>query len=265
MNTATPKIYIVGETSVDHEQMQLAIDEMTGTQDGNWDPLFNGANSAALMTEFAGKGCYLSFEDGANKNLTRTGTRSTEEYIGEQILKQKHGSVLEHSTVNVQITNASRVLTHELVRHRVGTAYSQLSGRYVRESIRLWVPSCIAENPEAVKVFERSLAQDIENQAELERIFQIDQASFTRKKILTSAFRRLNPLGAASHILVSANHRTWRHIIELRTHESAEEEIRLVFGLIARALAERFSEIYQDMNDVEINGHFKYWFTNTKV
>ena len=43
-----------------------------------------------------------------------------------------HGSVFEHAYVNFIVTDCSRVFTHELVRHRVGTAFSQTSGHYVR-------------------------------------------------------------------------------------------------------------------------------------
>lgn len=58
-------------------------------------------------------------------------------------------SVLEHAVWTFMITGVSRSLTHELVRHRAGWAYSQLSQRYVDESVAECVePDIIAADPE---------------------------------------------------------------------------------------------------------------------
>src|SRR5258705_4691018 len=59
--------------------------------------------------------------------------RATREYL-ENIKKQGHGSVLEHANYSLLLEGVGRSLTHELVRHRAGFAYSQLSQRYVDES-----------------------------------------------------------------------------------------------------------------------------------
>src|SRR5919202_4719305 len=65
------------------------------------------------------------------------------------IKESGHGSVLEHAVWNFLITGVSRSLTHELIRHRAGMGYSQLSQRYVDESVAEYVePDCIADNPE---------------------------------------------------------------------------------------------------------------------
>ena len=54
-------------------------------------------------------------------------------------------------------------------------------------------------------------------------------------------------IGLSTGIIVTTNHRNWRHLIQLRTDRAAEEEIRLVFALIADDLSENFPVIYQDM------------------
>ena len=77
------------------------------------------------LAEFAGRLCYMSQHNPAN--------RATREYL-ENIKKQGHGSVLEHANYSILLEGVSRSLTHELVRHRAGFAYSQLSQRYVDES-----------------------------------------------------------------------------------------------------------------------------------
>src|SRR5215468_11951906 len=77
------------------------------------------------LAEFAGRLCYMSQHNPAK--------RQTREYL-ENIKKQGHGSVLEHANYSILLEGVSRSLTHELVRHRAGFAYSQLSQRYVDES-----------------------------------------------------------------------------------------------------------------------------------
>ncbi len=52
---------------------------------------------------------------------------------------------------------------------------------------------------------------------------------FHVKKEVTSALRRLAPIGLSTDIVWTANARTLRHVIEMRTAEGAEEELRLVF------------------------------------
>src|SRR3954465_5940305 len=77
------------------------------------------------LAEFAGRLCYMSQHNPAG--------RTTRDYL-ENIKKQGHGSVLEHANYSILLEGVSRSLTHELVRHRAGFAYSQLSQRYVDES-----------------------------------------------------------------------------------------------------------------------------------
>jgi thymidylate synthase (FAD) len=92
------------------------------------------------LAEFAGRLCYMSQHNPAG--------RTTAEYLGN-ILKQGHGSVFEHSTYVVLIEGISRSCSHELVRHRAGWGYSQLSQRYVDESHAAFVmPPAILGDPE---------------------------------------------------------------------------------------------------------------------
>ena len=62
---------------------------------------------------------------------------------------------------------------------------------------------------------------------------------FSVKKEVTSALRRLAPIGLSTDIVWTANVRTLRHVIEMRTAPGAEEELRLVFGLVAERMIGR--------------------------
>ncbi|HEU5040877.1 MAG TPA: FAD-dependent thymidylate synthase, partial [Gemmatimonadales bacterium] len=83
------------------------------------------ATDGERLAEFAGRLCYMSQHNPAG--------RTTAEYL-RNILQQGHGSVFEHATYVVLIEGISRSCSHELVRHRAGWGYSQLSQRYVDES-----------------------------------------------------------------------------------------------------------------------------------
>ena len=254
-----PRAFLIAETKVDyaamdHALLHLGVDRWAS----------DGGTDADVLTEFAGKSCYMSFDKNLNLNLTKVGGRPNSAYIQDGIIGNKHGSVLEHSTVTFFLTNVSRVVTHELVRHRAGTAFSQTSGRYVRsDSVDVYLPDELGVYPEAVAVFQRAVREMEENIAELVEITGIeDMTDFGLKKRLTSAFRRLIGNGQANHLVMTANHRAWRHIIEMRTSVHAEEEIRVIMSDVAQQLKDKFPTIYGDMDK---NGVDEWVFANSKV
>ncbi len=89
----------------------------------------DGVTDAGILCSYYAKLCYQALKVGPNLNVTKV--RDIPDNIAGT-LKQGHGSVFEHATFNFTVTNCSRVFTHEAVRHRAGTAFSQTSGRYVR-------------------------------------------------------------------------------------------------------------------------------------
>jgi thymidylate synthase (FAD) len=97
-------------------------------------------------------------------------------------------------------------------------------------------------------------------QKSLAEYYQIDQISdFERKKKLTSAFRRIAPLGLATGIGISFNLRSLRWVIEQRTHESAEEEMRLIMGMVAEDAIVRWPMMFADFERIDTgDGLFKY-------
>src|SRR5262245_39321570 len=96
--------------------------------------------AAEQLKEVAGRVCSMGF--------ARPRPGGNQAYLNH-ILEVGHGSVLEHAVWNFIFAGVSRSLTHELIRHRAGFGYSQLSQRYVDESVAEYVePDCIARNPE---------------------------------------------------------------------------------------------------------------------
>jgi thymidylate synthase (FAD) len=145
----------------------------------------------------------------------------------------------------------SRVFTHELVRHRAGVAISQESLRYVRlTDIGFRIPpvlevarESIVSIVEQLEEFQRNMAED----------FGLDDEGipFHYKKEVTSALRRLAPLGLSTSILWSANIRTLRWIIESRTALGAEEEIRSIFQEVGRLMQRELPNLFGDFTEDE--------------
>jgi thymidylate synthase ThyX len=136
--------------------------------------------------------------------------------------------------------------THELIRHRAGSAFSQESLRYVRlTDIGFRVPPAL----EPVRERVLSIVEQLEEfQLEAAKELGIDQEGvpFHVKKEVTSALRRLAPTGLSTDIVWTANARTLRHVIEMRTAEGAEEELRLVFDKIGAIMKAEAPGLFQD-------------------
>lgn len=265
MQRVEPKVYLIGET-----RMVSDAEEIPGLQEYLQDVGAEGWSSDAgsdveLLPEVYGRLCYRSWAPGLNPNVTKV--REGNDVYLKNVIEVKHGSVTEHSQVNFIFHNVSRVFTHELVRHRVGVAISQESLRYVRlDALRAWLPSSLDLDEWASNKFEE-VYKYLENvQLELAEHFKIDDMkNFNDKKKLTSAFRRLAPEGLATSIGWSANIRTLRFVLALRTHRSAEEEMRLVFDSVGKILVERYPNLFSDFQREVVDGHGEWTTPNSKI
>lgn len=210
-----------------------------------------------VLAEFAGRLCYLSFgEDagleGGHKSIQ--GRTSNESYLAN-ILKVKHGSVLEHAVWSVLIEGVSRALTHELVRHRAGFGFSQLSQRYVDESnIGFVLPPEIREGTPAyerwVGACEETLVAYRDLLHELGEQIGEEGSATMRKKRARQAARSVLPNSAETKLVVTGNARSWRHFIEMRGSGSADVEIRRLAVASLRLLQQEAPNIFGDMHIV---------------
>jgi thymidylate synthase (FAD) len=128
--------------------------------------------------------------------------------------------------------------------------------RFVRlEDVGMYIPDCIKDDPTAVGLFSNAVYMAEQSYKDLTDILVKDNMPFSKKKELTSAIRRIAPSGHSTNIVMTANHRAWRHLIQLRTAEGAEEEIRKVFWDVAHQFVKRYPAFYQDMiNDPSTPG-----------
>ncbi len=194
------------------------------------------------LAEFAGRLCYMSQKNPASRN--------TREYI-DNIKKQGHGSVLEHANYSLLLEGISRSLTHELVRHRAGFAYSQLSQRYVDESHAAFVvpPAIIGDEALVAEWTAQVESAQATYVALVDKLMQrygwVDD-KVHRRKMAREAARGVLPNSTETKIVVTANARGWRTMLELRTSEGAEMEIRRCAVAVLRVLQQEAPGFFSD-------------------
>ena len=210
----------------------------------NW---LGESSDGERLAEFAGRLCYMSQKNPAN--------RTTRDYL-ENIKRQGHGSVLEHATYSLLLEGVSRSLTHELVRHRAGFAYSQLSQRYVDESTASFVVPPAIIGDDSLESAWRSQIEDAQRAyvalvEELMTRYAWVTDKVHRRKMAREAARGVLPNSTETKIVATANARAWRTMLELRSSEGAELEIRRAAVEILRVLKAEAPGFFSDFDEYE--------------
>lgn len=276
-----PKVYLVGYTTADPVGIEEYLKD-TRQEDflDSWHAaLAAGVSPGEALCSLYAKLCYKTLVLGKNSNVKRI--RDIPDNIRASF-DQGHGSVFEHCQLNFVVTNCSRVYTHEQVRHRIGWAYSQTSGRYCRlDNIDL-VWDAILDPVKDLFLAHLTATEDVVYLAEcrlglrkppagypnappeaclsrgggLDTLNQHltwvpdDNFNFDRRKQITSAIRRIAPNGQSNEMGMSCNVRALRHAVQMRTARFAEREIRDVFGQIYGLVKGRFPLIFHKAKEL---------------
>jgi len=230
-----PQVYIIGRQMIPTDQLEQFL------RDHNFTFETDTQVPAEELAEIAGRLCYISYGKGRKTN---------EDYI-RHILEVGHGSVLEHAVWNFLITGVSRSFTHELVRHRVGFSYSQLSQRYVDETEADFVePDVIAGDPEMHRIWtetiEATQAAYVKLVDKLSEKYANVPDKTMRRKMARQAARSVLPNATETKIFVTSNARSLRNFIELRANEAADLEIRKVAIKILKLMQTEAPNIFKD-------------------
>ena len=177
------------------------------------------------LIEYAGRLCWDT-TDKLGKNPRRI----------QEWVKAGHESVIEHASATFYI-RASRVLTHELVRHRLAS-YSQRSQRHVKETEpRYIMPAELsAAGRNCRDTFRRAMKD----------------AWLAYQKLLNLGVkpeiaRYVLPNACETQIVMTMNFRELRHFIKLRTSQRALPEMRAVAGEVRRIMKEQAPRVFQDL------------------
>lgn len=251
-----PVVYLVGRQNISDAELNRFLSDHGVT----WETDTEVAGEHLIET--AGRVCYMSFAK------PRPGGNAT--YI-HHLLEVGHGSVLEHAVWNFIFTGVSRSLTHELVRHRAGWAYSQLSQRYVDESVAEYVePDVIAEDPELHRVWLETVSRThqayVDLAARLQDKYKDEPDRTLRRKLARQAARSVLPNATETKIFASANARALRHFIEMRANRHAEVEIRKLAVQVLRIMLAEAPNLFRDYELLALpDGTFEATTTHRKV
>jgi thymidylate synthase (FAD) len=244
------KVYILNRPNIDEKEVERFLGD-TGI---DWKSSVGSA--AEVLCEVAGRICYMSFAKPRPGGLTA--------YL-QHIKESGHGSVLEHAVWSFLITGVSRSLTHELVRHRAGFAFSQLSQRYVDESDAEFVePDIVKDDPELHAVWSEAMQKAREAYVRLSELLEkkLQYRSFSqrwlprdatlteKRKVARQAARSVLPNATETKIVVTANARAWRHFLEQRGSRYADYEMRKLANRIFDILLREAPYLFGDYRRV---------------
>ena len=188
--------------------------------------LLSVTENSEKLIENIGRTAYLSFK--------KQKANSEKKFI-KMLLKNGHLSVFEHAHATFRIIGGSRAFTHQLVRHRL-CSYTQQSQRYVNESkFRYIEPKSIRDNKKAHKLFKEFMVEAKNVYSNLQQI-----------GIKNENARFVLPNAVESQIVITANFREWRHIIELRGMTEAQWEIRSIIVEILKILKKHAPTVFVD-------------------
>lgn len=156
------------------------------------------------------------------------------------LVKRGHESVIEHVTASFMLT-IPRSISHQIVRHRIGVAYSQESQRYcnyTKQPLRVVAPVPGLEEPAMRRWEESCKATALIYEALINGGAKPEQA------------RSVLPECTATRLGMTANLRAWRHILRERwLNQHADPAIREVMGIVAAHLRRLFPPVFGDLSD----------------
>lgn len=182
----------------------------------------------ARADQYVGTGPEQIVEASGRKCYQSNGRGRPSGAFHQNLIEERHGSVAAHPVFNFDIRGISRNLTHELIRHHVGTAVSQESTRYVdirdrivpglrnlRQTVGSELAGEIADHLGRARVLYGQLVDGLLGDAK-------DRAKVKAVRTLAA---QLMPHGHTTEIVWSANIRALRNVIEQRGDAAAAPEI----------------------------------------
>lgn len=234
-------LYLIGRPSFDTE----AFVHFLSDNQEEWRSTPEATDSEHLV-EVAGRICYMSFGK-------RQHTNPNDAYVAN-LVRRGHESVLEHVNWTFVLTGVSRAFSHQLVRHRIGLAYSQLSQQYHEERDATFVePAVIKDSPELSQLWRATVdgSRAAYNRilTALEKGVLVQKTSGEAREVLRAlrtAARSVLPNATETKIVFTANARALRHFLEVRGNIVGDEEMRIVSSLILDTVKTEAPSLFQD-------------------
>jgi thymidylate synthase (FAD) len=159
--------------------------------------------------------------------------------ILKHVIKLGHTSVIEHTCFTFAISDVSRSLTHQLVRHRIAS-YAQQSQRYVNlKEPNYVIPPKIAANHEMKKAYQDTMD-----------IIWKQYNKLIEMNIPAEDSRYVLPNAACTNIIVSMNARSLLNFFELRCCLHAQWEIRKLANLMLKEIKKKAPIIFENAGPI---------------
>jgi thymidylate synthase (FAD) len=179
--------------------------------------------------------------------------RNNRQYI-QNLIQMGHESVLEHVSWTILMTGVSRAFTHQLVRHRVGFAFSQLSQQYHDEKDAEFVmPTGLENIPGAIDVWQHAVDAAKQAYASIMSSLADDNSAIGRDlgrkealRAVRSAARSVLPNATETKIIVTANARALRHLLKTRGAIPGDIEMRTVMAELFKTLQPEAPSLFFD-------------------
>ena len=237
---ALPEIYVLSRPSFESAELQRFLNDRGLA----WVASPEAADGEHLV-EVCGRICYMSFSGDTSKVRHPNST-----YI-ENLVRKGHESVLEHANWTFVLDGVSRAFTHQLVRHRIGFSFSQLSQQYHDESEAHVLPPEGLEG-EAKEIWEAATSEAIGAYRRIVELTETNEAADPeRKRRLRTEARSLLPNAVETVIAVTANARSIRHFLKLRGAIIGDIEMRRVSAAIYHMVVGDARALFSDFEVVE--------------
>jgi len=186
--------------------------------------LINHTKDPELTVASAAKTCY---KDKSYESLCEDLGKEGIERIIETVILKNHLSVLEHINYTFSISGVSRVLTHQLVRHRIAS-YSQLSQQRTDSSeLEFTIPPEIQRREDLAKEYQQALSNC---QGLYQRLVNNGISYGSARYVLPSSFN--------TRIMMTMNARSLFNLFAQRECQVEEWEFRQVAHLMHDTLME---------------------------
>lgn len=241
-----PIVRVVARTKLDPHGIRLWLSDVDGTE---WDRIWFGnqiepwgyrdaGSGQDVLVEAAARACYWSYNRG----------RGHADHIAN-LREQGHTSTFEHVSWTFAIAGVSRSLTHELVRHRVGVAISQMSQRYCGpEVVRFVCPPAIyeADDPVLYSEWVDSCGRAMDAYTEMLARIREEMPEAKRKQVYEAA-RSVLPNCTETRLFWTLNGQALRHVLEKRGSPGADAEFRRLATQIARIVKAEAPQLFADV------------------
>lgn len=169
--------------------------------------------------------------------------KEKEEFI-RNLVKAGHESPLEHVKFTFAVEGVSRILTHQLVRHRIAS-YSQQSQRYVKEDFDYIIPPSIKRDKEAKQEFIRIMEESKKAYNFLVERLKRENKTKTREEVYQDA-RFILPQAVETKIVVTMNCRELLHFFKQRCCMRAQWEIRTLAWKMLKICKKKLPAVFEN-------------------